>query len=85
MKRKQFTDQEIESAFREARTGIRIEEICSKLGISTPTFYRWRKQFADAGRAAIDGAARADSDSMRLRRQIADLARDRTMLHDMLR
>ena len=42
MKRKRYTDEQIAFALRQAETGTSVEEICRRLGISEPTFYRWR-------------------------------------------
>ena len=40
MKRKRFSEGQIAFALREADSGTTIEEICRKMGISEPTFYR---------------------------------------------
>ena len=49
MKRKRYTDEQIAFALRQAENGTTVEEICRKLGVSEPTFYRWKKQFAGMG------------------------------------
>jgi len=49
MKRKRFSEEQIAFALRQAESGTAIEEICRKMGISEPTFYRWKKVYA--GRA----------------------------------
>ena len=49
MKRKRYTDEQIAFALRQADGGRSVEEICRKLGVSEPTFYRWKKQFAGMG------------------------------------
>jgi putative transposase len=38
-KNSRFTEEQIASALKQAKTGIRIDEICSKMGISDATFY----------------------------------------------
>lgn len=43
MKRKRFSEEQIAFALRQAESGTTIEEICRKMGISEPTFYRWKK------------------------------------------
>jgi hypothetical protein len=48
-KRKRYTDEQIAFALRQAETGTPVEEICRKLGVSEPTFYRWKKQFVGMG------------------------------------
>ena len=40
MKRKRFSEGQIAFALRQADSGTTIEEICCKMGISEPTFYR---------------------------------------------
>ena len=43
MKRKRFSEEQIAFALRQAESGTTIEEICRKMGISEPTFYRWSR------------------------------------------
>ncbi len=40
MKRKRFTEEQIAFALRQAEAGTPVEEVCRKLGVSEPTFYR---------------------------------------------
>jgi len=40
MERKRFSEGQIAFALRQADSGTTIEEICRKMGISEPTFYR---------------------------------------------
>ena len=53
MKRKRYSDEQIAFALRQAESGTSVEEICRRLGVSEPTFYRWKKQFAGMGVAEI--------------------------------
>ena len=46
MKRKRFSEEQIAFALRQAESGTTIEEICRKMGVSEPTFYRWKKVYA---------------------------------------
>jgi len=45
MKRSRFTDQQIAFALQQAEQGTQVGEITRKMGISEPTFYRWKKKF----------------------------------------
>ena len=49
MKRKRFSEEQIAFALRQAESGTTIEEICRKMGVSEPTFYRWKKVYAGMG------------------------------------
>ncbi len=42
MKQKRYTDEQIAFALRQAESGTAVAEICRKLGVSEPTFYRWK-------------------------------------------
>ena len=53
MKRKLYTDEQVAFALRQAESGTAVEEICRKMGVSEPTFYRWKKRFAGMGVAEI--------------------------------
>lgn len=49
MKRKKWADEQIAFALWQAENGTSVEEVCRKLGVSEPTLYRWKKQFAGMG------------------------------------
>ena len=85
MKRKRYTDEQIAFALRQAETGTSVEEICRKLGVSEPTFYRWKKQFAGMGTVEIRRLKQLEEENAKLKRLVADLSLDKTMLQDVLR
>ena len=49
MPRKRFTNEQIAFALRQAENGATVDEVCRKMGVSEPTFYRGKKQFVDMG------------------------------------
>ncbi len=49
MKKSRFTEQQIAYALRQAESGVSIQEITRKMGITEATFYRWKKKFAGMG------------------------------------
>jgi putative transposase len=85
MKRKRYTDEQIAFAPRQAESGTAVEEICRKMGVSEPTFYRWKKRFAGMGVAEIRRLKQLEEENAKLKRLVADLALDKTMLQDVLR
>ena len=68
---------------RSLATGIRTA--CRKLGVSEPTFYRWKKQFAGMGVVEIRRLKQLEEENAKLKRLVADLSLDKTMLQDVLR
>lgn len=85
MKRKRYTYEQIDFALRQAETGTLVEEIYRKLGVSEPTFYRWKKQFAEMGVVEIQRLKQLDQEIARLKRLIVGLTLDKTVLQDVLR
>jgi putative transposase len=85
MKQKRYTDEQIAFALRQAESGTAVAEICRKLGISEPTFYRWKKQFAGMGTVEIRRLKQLEEENAKLKRLVADLSLDKTMLQDVLR
>ncbi len=47
MKRSKFTESQIIFALKQAETGVKVEEVCRKMGISEATFYNWKKKKGD--------------------------------------
>jgi putative transposase len=62
-----------------------VEEICRRLGVSEPTLYRWKKQFAGMGVAEIRRLKQFVEERAKLKRLVADLTLDKPMLQDVLR
>ena len=85
MKQKRYTDEQIAFALRQAESGTAVGEICRKLGVSEPTFYRWKKQFAGMGTVEIRRLKQLEEENAKLKRLVADLSLDKTMLQDVLR
>lgn len=45
----QRTNEPIAFALRQAENGTPVAGICRKMGVSEPSFYRWKKQFSGMG------------------------------------
>ncbi len=85
MKRKRYTDEQIGFALRQAESGTPVEEICRRMGISEPTFYRWKKKFSGMGVGEIRRLKQLEEENRKLKQVVADLTLDKSMLQDVLR
>ncbi|WP_131830035.1 transposase, partial [Xanthomonas citri] len=45
MKKSRFTDSQIIAVLKQAQAGAPVPELCREHGISSATFYKWRRQF----------------------------------------
>jgi putative transposase len=62
-----------------------VAEICRGLSVSEPTFFRWKKQFAGMGVVEIRRLKQLEEENAKLKRLVADLSLDKTMLQDVPR
>ena len=80
MKRKRFTEEQIIGVLKEAETGVKVDELCRKHGMSSASFYAWRAKY---GGMNVDEARRLRSledENRRLKNLVADLSLDNQML-----
>lgn len=85
MPKKRFSDEQIAFALRQAESGTPVGEICRKMGVAEATFYRWKKAFAGMGVAEIRRLKQLEEENGKLKRLVADLTLDKSMLQDALR
>jgi putative transposase len=85
MKKTRYTEEQIAFALRQAESGTPVAEVIRKMGITEPTFYRWKKQFAGMGVTEIRRLKQLEDENARLKRLLADLTLDKTMLQDVLK
>ena len=85
MKKSKFTEAQIVFAIKQAENGVKIEEICRKMGISSATFHNWKKKYGGLGIAELKKLKELEEENNRLKKIVADLALDKQMLQDVLK
>lgn len=80
MKRERFTEERIAFALRQAEAGTPVEEVCRKMGVSEPSFHRWRKRSAGMGVPEIRRLRQLEEENRRPEQLVADLTLDESML-----
>lgn len=88
MKGKKHTPEQIIAKLREADAelngGATIGQVCQKLGISEPTFHRWREQYGGMKADAARKLKELEQENQRLKRAVADLTLDKQILKEAL-
>jgi putative transposase len=88
MKGKKHTPEQIIGKLREAdgelNGGATIGQVCQKLGISEPTFHRWREQYGGMKADAAKQLKEIQQENQRLKRAVADLTLDKQILKEAL-
>jgi len=84
MRQRQFTEEQKAFALRQAESGVPVAEILRKMGISEPTFYRWKKKYGGLGVSEIRRLKQLEAENKRLKGLVADLVLDKQILQDVL-
>ncbi len=84
MKKTRYTEEQIAFALRQAESGTPVAEVIRKMGITEPTFYRWKKQFAGMGVVEIRRLKQLEEENAKLKRLVADLTLDKHILQEVL-
>lgn len=82
--RKRFTEEQIAYALRQAESGTSAGEICRRMGVSEPTFYKWKKKYCGMGMPEIRKLKMLEDECRQLKKLVADLSLDKQMLQDVL-
>ena len=83
--KKRFSEEQIVAALRQAETGVTVGEICRKLGVSEPTFYRWKRKYGGLGITELRELRQLRDENGKLKRLVADLTLDKHILQESLR
>jgi len=85
MKKSKFTEGQIVFALKQSESGISVQEICRKMGISEATFYNWKKKFGGLGVTELRRLRQLEDENAKLKQIVADLSLDKQMLQDVLK
>ena len=88
MKRKNHTPEQIVKRLRQADArlaeGLTIDQVCKELGISNPTYYKWRKEYGHLQVDQVKQLKQLQKENTRLKSVVADLALDKAILKEAL-
>jgi putative transposase len=85
MKKSRFTESQIIFALKQSETGVKVEEVCRKMGISEATFYNWKKKFGGLGVTELRRLRQLEEENSQLKKLVADLSLDKQILKDVLK
>jgi putative transposase len=86
MGKRRQTPEQIISKLREAEVelakGMRVPEVCKKLGIAEYRYYRWRKEYGGLRPDQARRLRELERENLRLKRLVADLSLDNAILRE---
>lgn len=82
--KKRYTEEQIVRALRQAEVGMPVGEICRRLGVAEPTFYRWKRKYGGLGVSELRELRQLRDENGKLKRLVADLTLDKHILQESL-
>lgn len=82
--KKRFSVEQIVAVLKQAEMGVSVADLTRKLGISEPTFYRWKKQYAGLETDQVREFKQLTDENARLKKLVAELSLDKAVLQDVL-
>ena len=69
---------------KQADSGVPVEEVCRKLGVSQQTYYRWKKKSGGLDCSEVRRLKLLEEENRKLKALVADLSLDKQILQDVL-
>ena len=73
-----------DGVLKQAEVGVPVAELIRKAGISEQTFSRWKSKYAGLEVDQVRQMAQLQEENLRLKKLVAELSLDKTMLQDVL-
>lgn len=80
MKKSKFTESQIAFAIKQAETWTKVEEVCRQMGISSATFFNWKKKYGGLGISELRRLRQLEEENQQLKKLVADLSLDKHLL-----
>ena len=84
MKRSRFSEEKIINVLKEHEAGGKVHELCRRHGISSATFYTWRKKYAGMEASEAKRLRELEAENARLKRIVADQMLDMSAMKELL-
>ena len=62
--------------------GIKLPQVCRKLGVAEQTYYRWRKEYGGVRADQVKRLKQLEKENGRLMKVVADLTLDNAILKE---
>jgi transposase-like protein len=89
MSKKRHTAEQIINKLRQAEVelakGLKIPQVCRKLGVTEQTYYRWRKEYGGVRTDQAKRLRELEKENARLKKLVAELSLDKQMLQEISR
>ena len=68
MKKSRFTESQIIAVLKEADSGIKVEDVCRKHGISNGMFYNWKSKYGGMEASDVKSLKELEEENLKLKK-----------------
>jgi putative transposase len=85
VRQSRFSETEVVYAVKHVETGVSIDEIARKYGVSEKTVHPWRKQYDGPCPSELKRLKDLERENAQLKKLVAELSLDKEILQDVVR
>lgn len=82
--KKRYSEEQIIKAIKEHEAGVKVEDICRRLGISNGTFYNWRSKYAGMEVNEAKRLRELETENTKLKKLLAEKMLETEALKDVV-
>ena len=82
--KKRYNTEQIIRALQENDSGVKVDDICRRLGISTGTFYNWRSKYGGLEINEAKRLRKLESENNKLKKLLAEKLLENESMRDVL-
>ncbi len=84
MKKSKFSESQIVSILKEVESGMKVDDVCRKHGISTATYYSWKSKYGGMQASDLKKLKELESELNQLKKMYADLSLENYAIKELL-
>jgi putative transposase len=84
MKKSTFTESQIVSAIKKQEAGTPVKDICRELGISEPTYYKWKAKYGGMEVSELKRVKELEAELAQYKKMFAELSFEHQALKNVI-
>jgi len=84
MKKSRYSESQIVSILKETESGVKVDDVCRKHGISSATYYNWKSKYGGMEASDLKKMKELESELNQLKKMYADLSLENYAIKELL-
>ncbi len=84
MRKSRFTEPQLIAVLKQVESGVPVDEVIRKAGISRSTLFTWRSKYGGASVSELARLKELEAENAKLKRMYAELALENAAIKDVL-